>query len=296
MKNVRLIVAACTIAATLLAASCNKKASDQTSKVAFKITDAPAQFDALYIDVQGVEVHTQGGAWVTYSSNLGVINILDYVNGNATVIAEGEISADATIDQIRLVLGSQNSVVVNGASYSLNNSASLQQQLTINTSNQLQAGGSYEWTIDFDAAQSVVATGNGQFTLTPTLRLIVDPVTFTGTIAANGTGTVNIGGGTGGGTGTGSGSASGTITVTGLTGNITGGIGTTMGLASVCISNGTNTFCTMTNATGQFNFQAVATGTYTMQIDPVLPLLATQTVANVNVAANQTTSLGLITF
>ncbi|HRG90840.1 MAG TPA: DUF4382 domain-containing protein, partial [Chitinophagales bacterium] len=258
MKNVRLIVAACTIAATLLAASCNKKASDQTSKVAFKITDAPAQFDALYIDVQGVEVHTQGGAWVTYSSTLGVINILDYVNGNATVIAEGEISADATIDQIRLMLGSQNSVVVNGASYSLNNSAALQQQLTIYTSNQLQAGGSYEWTIDFDAAQSVVATGNGQFTLSPTLRLIVDPVTFTGTIAANGTGTVNIGGGTGGGTG--SGSASGTITVTGLTGNITGGIGTTMGLASVCISNGTNTFCTMTSASGQFNFQAVATG------------------------------------
>lgn len=294
MKNVRLIVAAFSIAATLLAASCNKKASDQTSKVAFKITDAPADFDALYIDVQGIEVHTQGGAWVTYSSNLGVINILSYVNGTSTLIAEGELSANATIDQIRLVLGTQNSVVVNGTSYALNNAASLQQHLTINTSNHLQAGGQYEWTIDFDAAQSVVATGNGQFTFTPTLRLIVDPVTFTGTIAANGTGSVNVGGS---GSGSGSTSGTGTIIVTGLSGNVAGNISTTAGLASVCLTDGANhTFCTMTDLTGHFSLQAVATGTYTMQIDPVLPLLSTQTVSNVTVTAGQTTNVGLISF
>lgn len=292
MKSVKMIIAALAVASTLMiTSSCNKKANEQaTSKVAFKLTDAPAQFDAMFIDVEGVQAHIQGGGWVSFNSSLGVINILEYVNGNTTLIAEGEIAAGATIDAIRLDLGTQNSVVVNGINYSLAGASSLQQNLTILTSNQLQAGGEYEWTIDFDAAQSVTATGSGSFTLTPTIRLIVDPVTFNGSINGNG-------GITTGGSGTVDIDGDGTVTVSGLSGNVSGNIASSIGLASVCLTGADNTtICTMTSLNGQFNLQAVAAGTYTMQIDPVLPLLSTHTMSNINVTAGQTTNLGLVSF
>ena len=273
----------------MVVTSCNKKSTD-ASKVRFNLTDAPAQFDAMFIDVTGIQVHTEGGGWTSLHSSLGVINILDYVNGSTAIVAEGELAAGTTIDAIHLMLGSNNSVVVNGVSHALTNTAALQSGLTVAINNTLQAGGSYDWTIDFDAAQSVMADATGSFAFTPTIRLIVDPLTFnadatgTGGGSTNSTGGISIGGSSGvtGSVGaSGSTSGSGTVVIGGLTGNISGSLSATAGLASVCIagSDGTSV-CTMTDLTGHFTIQSVASGSYTMQIDPVLPLLSTHTISN----------------
>jgi len=294
MKNLRLIIMILAVV-PLLITGCKKEMKSQASNVQFKMTDAPAQFDALNIDVQGIMAHTQAGGWVTLQSQLGVTNILNYANGNTAVIAEGSFPA-GIMDQIKLVLGSNNSVVVNGTTYQLSASV-IQSGLTVNLNNQLQAGGNYVWTIDFDAAQSVTANGSGGFQLNPVIRLIVDSISassfisggVTGSVGATGSGggSINIGG-SGGATGTG------TVTVTGLTGNITGSIGS-IGLASVCATgpNG-NTVCTMTSAIGNFSLQAISAGSYTLTITPMVSLTGPHSL-NVTVNAGQTTSLGIIT-
>jgi hypothetical protein len=317
MKKIGIYIVLLAAMPLLTIVGCKKDAKN-ASNVQFKLTDAPANFDALNIDVQGVMVHTQGGGWVTLQSSLGVINILNYVNGNSTLIAQGSFQA-GTIDQVKLLLGANNNIVVNGVTHSFQTGGALQSAINLNS--QLQAGGSYVWTIDFDAAQSVTTTGTGTFQLTPVLRLIVDSASA----MANGSGGINVGG-SGSGTatgginagGTGTGSATGGINVGGSgsggvnAGGSTGGSGTVVvggsasgslsgsispaGIASVCITgpNG-NSVCTMTDLSGNFSIQAVGSGSYSVTITPTLPLLSAQTVTNVSVSAGHNTSLGVIT-
>ena len=282
----------------MLMISCKKESKNAASNVQFKLTDAPANFDALNIDVTGIMVHTQTGGWVTLHSSLGVINILSYVNGNSTLIAEG--SFEGTIDQVQLMLGSNNSVVVNGVSHALSNSSSLQTALNLNLNGQLQGGGTYTWTIDFDAAQSVVTSGTGTFQLSPVIRLIVDPASIsanasgvTGGVSGSGAGGINIGGS---GSGSGSVTGGGTVVVGGsTTGSITGSL-SPAGIASVCVtgSNG-QSICTITDLSGHFTVQAISSGTYSVTITPALSLLGgVHTISNVSVAAGQTTNVGAV--
>ena len=235
-------------ALSTMMAGCKKELKNgQASNVKFNITDAPANFDALNIDIQAIKGHSQTAGWVTLSSQLGTINILNYVNGNSTLAAQGDIAA-GTIDQVQLVLGSGNSVVVNGTTFAL--SASQISGLTVNMNGQLQAGGQYNWTFDFDASQSVSAAGTGSFTFTPVIRLLVDSSSLSASASGSGSGSISAGTG-----GTGSisagGSGTGTVVVNGGTnGNITGTISPAQ-LASVCVTgpNGSS-FFTMTNLSG----------------------------------------------
>ncbi len=287
MKPIKIFFAVLA-ALPLFLVGCKEKAQKDAAHVTFKLTDAPTNFDALYIDVKGIEAHTQASGWVMMNSSVGSINILQYVNGQSTVIAEGDIPA-GHIDQVRLLLGSNNSIVVNGQSQPISLAGSGAAGLTLNLDNQVQAGNNYSWTIDFDAAQSVVAAGSASFQLQPTLRLIVDAGS-SGSVNGGGSGSVNGGIAIGG-----SGSGSGSVTVNGdLGGSIAGSLGAA-GMASVCVSGSDGqSICTITDLSGNFHIQAVAAGSYTVQIDPVVPLLSTKVISNVNVTAGQTTNLGLV--
>ncbi len=318
MKNNRMFRLLLVAVPIIMLTSCNKQAKDEAARVKFNITDAPAACDALNIDVQSIMVHTETAGWVSLQSSLGVINILDYVNGETAVIAEGEIAA-GNIDQVSLVLGSNNSVVVNGVCHTMPNSGNSSQGLIINLNTTLEAQGNYEWTIDFDAAQSVIATASGAYEFRPAIRLVVNPVcippasvsatvdsaavvsstggsvsgssTTSGSATGNTSGTITVIG-----SGSGSSSGSGGAVVSGSgTGNISGSISSAIGIASVCCtcSDG-STVCTMTDITGHFTLLAISSGTCSIQIDPVLPLISVHTVSNISVAAGQTTNVGCI--
>jgi hypothetical protein len=299
MKSVKMFIMLLAVV-PLLMVGCKKEGkSGSTSNLKFYMVDAPANFDSLNIDIQSVQVHSTTAGWITLTSSAGVVNVLSYVNGSSLLVAQGDVAA-GSIDQIRLVLGSNNSVVVHGSSIGLSaaSSAALQAGLTINATGQLQAGGNYVFTIDFDAAQSVTTTGGSNFQFTPVIRLVVNQTT-----------TVNAGGTTGSGSGSASiniggaldsitGSAGGSVIISGSgTGNISGSL-STLSLASVCLtgSNG-STFCTMTSITGQFSMQAIAAGTYSVTITPMVSVLGNvtaHTISNVTITAGQTTSLGVV--
>jgi hypothetical protein len=299
MKSIKMFIMFLAVV-PLLMVGCKKEGkSGSTSNLKFYMVDAPANFDSLNIDIQSVQVHSTTAGWVTLTSSAGVVNVLSYVNGNSLLVAQGDIAA-GSIDQIRLVLGSNNSVVVHGSSIGLSaaSSAALQAGLTINATGQLQAGGNYVFTIDFDAAQSVTTTGGSNFQFNPVIRLIVNQTT-----------TVNAGGTTGSGSGSASiniggtldsitGSAGGSVIISGSgTGNLSGSL-SSLSLASVCVtgSNG-STFCTMTNITGQFSMQAIAAGTYTVTITPMVSITGSataHTLSNVTITAGQTTNLGVV--
>lgn len=99
----------------------------------------------------------------------GVYDILDFRNGLDTLLLQASLPA-GKIGQIRLVLGANNSVVVNGTSYPLNTPSAQESGLKLNLHNVLEANGAYTFWIDFDAAKSIVTTGNGGYKLKPVIR------------------------------------------------------------------------------------------------------------------------------
>lgn len=209
--------------------SCKK--DNEKAHLSVQMTDAPGNYDAVLIDVQGVEV-INGGGTVMLNASKGIYNLLDYSNGLDTLIASGDLDA-GTVSQIRLILGTNNTVVVDGVSYPLATPSAEQSGLKLQIHKTFEAGVSYGILLDFDANQSVVLTGNGAYKLKPVIRAI--------DVALNG-------------------SIKGSILPIGAIADVT------------ATSNGVS-YSSVTNASGGFLISGLPAGSYDITVTPVLPLL-----------------------
>lgn len=169
------------IVSLLAVTACDKDDDNNTTEgnatMKIHLTDAPAAYDAVYIDVQEIEVHSDNGGWVTLANiTPGIYNLLDFRNGLDTLIAVGEVPP-GKISQIRLILGLNNSLVENGITHSLNTPSAQQSGLKLNVNYTLQPGLVYDFWLDFDASRSIVARGNGEFNLKPVIRVFTKNTT-----------------------------------------------------------------------------------------------------------------------
>ena len=159
-----------------LSCSKNNSSSDSASNSSMSVylVDGPAAYDKVYIDIQSVQVKSSTDAseseWQTVNIvRPGIYNLLNFKNGLDTLL--GTLSLPAgRINQLRLILGSNNSVVLNGTSYPLATPSAQQSGLKLQIKADLVAGIEYRIWIDFDAARSIVQTGNGSFILKPVIR------------------------------------------------------------------------------------------------------------------------------
>jgi hypothetical protein len=163
-------------AGLLILAACRKSNSTSgQSTLEVRLTDDPSPYDAVYIDVQKVEVNVSADSgassgWQTLPLlRPGVYNLLDFRNGIDTVLASVNLPA-GTLSQMRLTLGNNNSVVVNGQSYPLKTPSAQQSGLKFNIHATLTSGIVYRLWIDFNAGSSIVTTGNGGYILKPVIR------------------------------------------------------------------------------------------------------------------------------
>jgi hypothetical protein len=213
--------------------SCTKDSTtDKQALLTVRMTDVPANYDAVMIDVQGVEVTGDGGSAVMLNTTAKVYNLLELSNGVNALIATGGLNA-GTVSQIRLILGTNNSVKVAGVVYPLTTPSAMQSGLKLAVNQTFEAGVEYTILLDFDASQSIVLTGNNEYQLKPVIRSIDTAI---------------------------SGSIKGSVLP--LTGNV---------LISAT-SNGV-TYTTVTAANGSFVIAGLPIGTYIITITPVLPLL-----------------------
>jgi hypothetical protein len=170
-------------AAILLFFSCSKNSSSGggSSHLEVRLTDDPSTYDAVYIDVRQVEVNvssdtgTSSGWQVLPLLRPGVYNLLDFRNGIDTVLAAADLPA-GKLSQMRLVLGNNNSVVINGQSFPLKTPSAQQSGLKFNIHATLTGGIVYRLWIDFDAGRSIVTTGNGGYILKPVIRTYTEAI------------------------------------------------------------------------------------------------------------------------
>lgn len=213
--------------------SCKKGSDSEATAVPspyyIRMTDAPAPYSAVNIDLIGVELNGDGSP-VMLNVNPGIYNLLNFSNGIDTLIATGALTIKK-VQQIRLILGPNNSVVSGGISYPLSTPSAQQSGLKLQVHQDLQAGVAYYVLLDFDAYQSIVDEGNGKFSLKPVIRTVETAL---------------------------SGSIKGILSVPGVA-------------ATVSASSGAQSYSTVVDANGEFILAGLPPGTYTLTVTPVSP-------------------------
>lgn len=182
MKKSRLFLYGLAVMAafTLFLASCDDNTSNvqpSSSRLEVYLTDAPGDYQAVWIDVQKIMVNVGADSvgddgWVEAPLlRPGLYNLLDFRNGKDTILAAVDLPA-GKVSQIRLVLGDNNSLVLNdGTEIKLTTPSAQQSGLKLNIHATLEAGIPYALVLDFDAARSIVKAGNsGKYLLKPVIR------------------------------------------------------------------------------------------------------------------------------
>lgn len=155
--------------------SCQKDSSVSTADInkphraTIYLTDHQTPvFDSVFIDLQRLEVKLEddilpNGGWINLTIRPGVYNILRFRNGLDTLFATGSLP-NARLKKIKMVLGTQNSVMKNGQSFSLR-VKSEDREVIANLDNSLfdiTATGQVLFWIDFDAGNSIQVDNSGQ--------------------------------------------------------------------------------------------------------------------------------------
>jgi hypothetical protein len=229
---------------------------NQTAKLEVRLTDAPGDYEEVNIDIQSVEINSSEGnsGWTTLDVESGVYNILELTNGLDTLLATAELPA-GRISQIRLILGDNNSVKVNGETKPLSTPSAQQSGLKLNLQAELTEGITYTITLDFDAARSIVKRGNGTYSLKPVIRALEKAT---------------------------SGSIKGTVTPLEAS-------------PAVFAISGTDTVATAyTDEAGKFMLRSIPAGSYTVSFDPKTGYVPQQK-ESVSVTLGNVTDLGTIT-
>ncbi len=154
--------------------SCSDNSENSSAaRVNIFLTDAPADYDAVYIDIQSIEIISDAGTHTYPLLNPGIYDLLQFNNGVDTLMISEDVSP-RTVSQIRLILGDNNSVVVDGITYPLATPSAQTSGLKLNVHYTFEAGLVYNLWLDFDAEQSIVTTGGGGYSLKPVIRVYTE--------------------------------------------------------------------------------------------------------------------------
>ncbi len=175
LNSVKKYATLITFTAIVVFISCSKDSSNNpTSTLQIRLTDAPTAFDEVNVEIKEVNVKfsddsLSNDGWVKLATTSGIYNLLGLQNGVDTLIASSPLP-QGEVKEIRLVLGSNNTVKDNGTIYPLTIPSGSTSGLKIKISKKLNA--SLETLlIDFDAALSVKKEGSGDYKLRPVLKI-----------------------------------------------------------------------------------------------------------------------------
>jgi len=141
--------------------------------VDLRLTDAPGDFEQVNLVVTGVSIHRDGSGWETIKQDTTTYDLLTLRNGVFTGLAAGDVPA-GHYTQIRLAIGEGSNIVRSGTTYPIDIPSGMQSGYKLVGEFDVPAGGAIELTLDFDAARSIIQTGNGSYKLKPTVRVVVN--------------------------------------------------------------------------------------------------------------------------
>lgn len=237
-----------------------KDEREANARFEVRMTDSPGEYESVKIDIKGIEVNvssdpSSSSGWQPLANfNSGVYDLLKLTNGADVLLGSAELPA-GTISQIRLVLGTNNSVTIKGQEYKLSTPSAQQSGLKLNINATLEAGITYKLLLDFDAGRSVVKAGNsGKYNLKPVIRAIAEA----------------------------------------QSGAIKGMVTPAASAPAVMAITGTDTTGTYADANGYFLIKGLKPGTYKVVFQPK-PTYTQKMVDNVSVSIGNVTNMNTVT-
>lgn len=161
--------------------SCNKDNYNDNSNnpinvrdVTVRLTTDGGRFDAVNLDIQGVEFITLKDSVINIPMPTpGVYNLMSYKNGLDVLLAEAKIPAEE-VGNVKLILGTNNSVVMNGVEYPLSLPAASDTSMYILLNQSFTAIGSYKIWLALDAMRSIKMVSDNQYAFIPKGRTYSD--------------------------------------------------------------------------------------------------------------------------
>lgn len=150
-----------------------------TSQLTINMSDGPGDYDAVYIEVLDIMIKNSSDTgeegWVSVANDdiVGegkIYDLLTLTGGVSIVLADTQVTS-GHLGQIRLMLGDQNTVVVDGVTHTLDTPSAEQSGLKLLVNQTLSSGIEYEFMLDFNVDKSIVAKGNGGYSLKPTIKV-----------------------------------------------------------------------------------------------------------------------------
>lgn len=177
MKIMKTIYFVALVSVGMLGVFAGCKKEEGKSRMTVKMVDAPGDFQQVNVEVLQVQVNVSGDGWVALPTNAGIYDLLTLQNDvSATLVNTGEFPA-GRLNQLRLILGDENTVMVDSTYYPLATPSAQQSGLKINLKSDFAPNQAYQVLLDFDAQNSIVTQGNGSYSLKPVIKVLsIDPI------------------------------------------------------------------------------------------------------------------------
>lgn len=172
----------------LVSVSCHVVDTDKTQKKAHMnvhLTDAPADYQEVNVDVEGLRIHytptsndtvstdTTDGKWIDLPIDPEIIDLLE-LRDTSILLSDADDLEPGRYREFRLILGDENTVVIDSTEHELKVPSGQQSGFKIKFKTDLEEGEEVDIMIDFDAEKSVHKAGNsGKYILKPVLKAFV---------------------------------------------------------------------------------------------------------------------------
>lgn len=233
----------------------------------FLTDDQNLNFDKVFIDIKKIDIKLEDngndslGGWFSLSITPGIYDILQLRNGIDTLFGTGTIPANRKLQKIRLILGNNNSVVINGQTKPLsvkdkNNEVIAQLD---ETNVELSAPDQFLFWIDFDAGKSIKTDKSGSgnnngYELRSNIRIFSKK----------------------------------------KSGRIEGRVGPADAKAIVLAINGTDTVSAKPEREGEYKFVGLKAGVYSLYFDATANNYVDSTINNIIVRTNEDTKVNTV--
>lgn len=180
--KIKLSIAAFIISIFFVLVGCNDESAsstNETARIQLKLIDAPddryEEVNIEIIDIQYNNSEDEEG-WISLNPENGYpikTDLTELVAGNSLLLAD-EIIPSGPINQMRLVLSDNNTLLIEGNDQliDLDTPSAQQSGLKLKLNTDLEGGFSYTFILDWDVNKSIVKAGNsGKYILKPVIRV-----------------------------------------------------------------------------------------------------------------------------
>lgn len=169
MKNLKYTSLLLVLVAMVAFSSCKK--DEGTGGVDVYMTDAPGDYKEVNVEVVAVEIHHDND-WVSLPTKAGIYDLLTLRDSVTELIASGINLHEGKVSQLRLILGTNNTVVVDSVgTFPLTIPSSQNTGIKINIDQSIPVDRTLTITLDFDAEASINKTGEGEYKLSPVIKV-----------------------------------------------------------------------------------------------------------------------------